>query len=89
MDSHTGGTAGGGSAEPEAYYLSRGNGRYEPTRAAESPWDRNAQHGGRPAALLARVIDQTVEGLLRIGRISVDMLGALPDSVNAGPCPGP
>ena len=37
--------------EPEAYYLPRGNGRYEPTRATESPWDRKAQHGGPPAAL--------------------------------------
>src|ERR1700685_501459 len=78
MDSHTGGTAGGGSEKPEAYYLPRGNRRYEPTRATESPWDRTAQHGGPPAALLAHVIDQTVEGPLRIGRISVDMLGPLP-----------
>jgi hypothetical protein len=78
MDSHTGGTAGGGSGEPEAYYLPRGNGRYEPTRATESPWDRTAQHGGPPAALLAHVIDQTVEGPLRIGRISVDILGPIP-----------
>lgn len=62
----------------EAYYLPRGNGRYEPTRATESPWDSNAQHGGPPAALLAWVIDETVEGPLRIGRISVDMLGPIP-----------
>ena len=74
MDSHTG-DAGGGSGEPEAYYLPRGNRRYEPTRAAESPWDRTAQHGGPPAALLAYAIGQSVEGPLRIGRISVDMLG--------------
>src|SRR5580692_7581163 len=78
MDSHTGGPAGGGVAEPEAYYLPRGDWRYEPTRATESPWDRTAQHGGPPAALLAHVIDQTVEGPLRIGRLSVDMLGPIP-----------
>jgi Thioesterase-like superfamily len=65
-------------SEPVAYYLPLGNGRYEPTRATESPWDRKAQHGGPPAALLAHVIDQTVEGPLRIGRISVDMLGPIP-----------
>ena len=76
MDWHTGGTAGGGSEKPEAaYYLPRGNQRYQPTRATESPWDRTAQHGGPPAALLAHVIDQTVGGPLRIGRISVYMLG--------------
>ena len=49
------------SEGPEAYYLPRGNGRYEPTWATESPWDRKAQHGGPPAALLAHVIDQAVE----------------------------
>jgi hypothetical protein len=78
MDSRMGDAAGGGSAEAEAYYLPRGNGRYVPTRAAESPWDRTAQHGGPPAALLAHVIGQTVEWPLRIGRLSVDMLGPIP-----------
>jgi hypothetical protein len=78
MNSRRGDTAGSGSAEPQAYYLPRGNRRYEPTRAAESPWDRTAQHGGPPAALLAHVIGQTVEGPLRVGRISVDMLGPIP-----------
>jgi hypothetical protein len=66
------------SEGPEAYYLPRGNGRYEPTWATESPWDRKAQHGGPPAALLAHVIDQAVEGPLRISRISVDILGPIP-----------
>jgi hypothetical protein len=61
-----------------AYYLPRGNGRYEPTKATESPWDRKAQHGGPPAALLAHAIDQKVEGAMRIGRISVDFLGPIP-----------
>jgi hypothetical protein len=65
-------------SEPKAYYLFRGNGRYEPTRATESPWDRDAQHGGPPAALLAHVIDQTVEAPLRMGRISVDILRSIP-----------
>ena len=62
----------------EAYYLPRGDGRYEPTRATESPWDPKTQHGGPPAALLAHVIDETIEGPLRIGRISVDYLGSIP-----------
>ena len=62
----------------EAYYLPRGNGRYEPTRATQSPWDPKAQHGGPPAALLAHVIDQAVEGTMRIGRISLDFLGPIP-----------
>jgi Thioesterase-like superfamily len=73
--------AAGGAHSPsasQAYYLPRGNGRYEPTRATESPWDRKAQHGGPPAALLAHAIDQTVEGTMRIGRISLDFLGPIP-----------
>jgi hypothetical protein len=65
-------------SEPAAYYLPRGNGRYEPTRATESPWEREAQHGGPPAALLAHVIDQTIDGPMRIGRISVDFFGPIP-----------
>jgi hypothetical protein len=63
---------------PQAYYVDRGNDRYEPSRATESPWDREAQHGGPPAALLAHVIDQTIEGPMRIGRLSVDFLGPIP-----------
>jgi hypothetical protein len=66
------------TSTPSAYYLSLGDGRYEPTRATESPWDATAQHGGPPAALLAHAVDQTVEGAMRIGRISVDFLGPIP-----------
>jgi Thioesterase-like superfamily len=62
----------------EAYYLPRGNGRYEPTRATESPWDSDAQHGGPPAALLARAIDEAVHGPMRIARLSVDIFGPIP-----------
>jgi hypothetical protein len=63
---------------PPAYYLPLGDGRYEPTRATESPWDREAQHGGPPAALLAHAIDRTVAGSMRLGRISLDFLGPIP-----------
>ncbi len=63
---------------PQAYYLPRGDGRYEPTRATESPWDRTAQHGGPAAALLAHVIDQTGSATMRIGQISLDFLGSIP-----------
>ena len=62
----------------EAFYLPLGDGRYEPTRATESPWDRTAQHGGPPAALLAELIDATVEGELRLARLSIDFFGAIP-----------
>src|ERR1700735_519601 len=63
-----------------AFYLPLGDGRFEPTRATESPWDHTAQHGGPPAALLAHLIDATVEGDLRLARLSIDFLGAIPRS---------
>jgi Thioesterase-like superfamily len=78
LDSRTRNATSGGPEEPEAYYLPRGNRRYVPTRATQSPWNRTAQHGGPPAALLAHVIGQTVEEPLRLGRISVDILGPIP-----------
>ncbi len=62
----------------EAYYQPRGNGRYEPTCATESPWDPTAQHGEPPAALLAQAIDQTVQAPLRMARLSVDIFGPIP-----------
>jgi hypothetical protein len=62
----------------EAFYYALGEGRFEPTRATESPWDQTAQHGGPPAALLAHLIDATVEGEPRLARLSIDFLGAIP-----------
>lgn len=63
---------------PDAFYLPAGDDVYEPTRATESPWDRAAQHGGPPAALLAHAIDATVGPGMRMARISVDFLGPIP-----------
>jgi hypothetical protein len=59
-----------------AFYRPRGDDTYEPTRATESPWDRSAQHGGPPAALLAELM--APGGDLRLARISVDFLGPIP-----------
>jgi hypothetical protein len=59
-----------------AFYLPRGDDTYEPTRATESPWDTDAQHGGPPAALLGQVM--APGGDLRLARISVDFLGPIP-----------
>jgi hypothetical protein len=62
----------------DPFYLPLGDGRYEPTRATESPWDPDAQHGGPPAALLAHLIGETVNERLRLARLSIDFLGAIP-----------
>jgi hypothetical protein len=58
-----------------SFYQPLGDDRFAPTKATESPWDTTMQHGGPPAALLARVLG--VQGL-RLARISVDFLGPIP-----------
>lgn len=55
-------------------------GRYAASAATVGPWDPGAQHGGPPAALLAREL-QRVGGHSpdwRFARISVDLLGPVP-----------
>src|SRR4051794_13660713 len=58
-----------------SFYLPRGDDRFEPTKATESPWDTEMQHGGPPAALLGHALG--VDGL-RLARITVDFLGPIP-----------
>jgi Thioesterase-like superfamily len=62
----------------EAFYLPLGEGRFAPTRATESPWDTDAQHGGPPSALLAHLAAATAAPGQRAARVSVDFLGAIP-----------
>ncbi|MDN5894883.1 MAG: thioesterase family protein [Nocardioides sp.] len=64
---------------PEAFYLPIGENTFESTRATSSPWDETMQHGGPPAGLLARTIEQArPDPEMPIARISVDMLGGIP-----------
>ncbi|GAA0475448.1 hypothetical protein Ade02nite_41580 [Paractinoplanes deccanensis] len=58
-----------------SFYLPLGDGEFRPTKATESPWDTQMQHGGPPAALLGKLL--AVEGQ-RLARISVDFLGPIP-----------
>ena len=62
----------------EAFYLPLGGGRFRTDPRYQSPWDQTAQHGGPPAALLAHLIDATVDGQLRLARLSIDFFGAIP-----------
>ena len=62
----------------EAFYLPLGEGRFAPTKATESPWDPEAQHGGPPSALLAHLAGASAEPGQRAARVSVDFLGAVP-----------
>jgi hypothetical protein len=64
---------------PEAYYLPVGQDELQSTAATTSPWDLEAQHGGPPSALLARAVDRTTEDpAFTIARLTVDMLGPIP-----------
>ncbi|MFG1609349.1 thioesterase family protein [Actinoplanes sp. NPDC049265] len=58
-----------------AFYLPLGDDRYEPTDLTESPWDTRMQHGGPPAALLARAMAPDDQ---RLTRLSVDFLAPIP-----------
>jgi hypothetical protein len=50
-----------------------------PTELTRGPWDPGAQHAGPPAALLARALERCEprDGM-RIGRITVEILGPVP-----------
>ena len=52
---------------------------FRSTAATAGPWGPTAQHGGPPAALLARAIECLDEGAPRqVGRFTMDLLGPVP-----------
>lgn len=66
--------------EFDAFYLPTGDdGTFESTPATASPWDDSLQHGGPPAALLARAVESVrSDPALAIARFTADMLGGIP-----------
>lgn len=72
---------------PEAIYLPEttsadGVERVLPTDLARGPWDPDAQHGGPPAALLARCIERhEPEETLFVSRVAVELLRPVPISL--------
>ncbi|MFE6645615.1 thioesterase family protein [Nocardioides sp. NPDC057772] len=66
--------------EFEAFYVPTGeDGTFESTPATASPWDHSLQHGGPPAALLARAVESVrSDPALSIARFTADMLGGIP-----------
>lgn len=64
---------------PESYYQPLGGGRFRSGPATAGPWSEHAQHGGPPAALLGRALEELDEGRPRtIGRFTMDILGPVP-----------
>jgi len=51
---------------------------YDSTAGTASNWDPTIQHGSPPLALLTRAIEQRTPGGLRVGRLTLDILGAIP-----------
>ena len=66
------------SADPSALYLPDG-GHFIPTVATIGPWDREAQHGGPTAALLAHAIERADAPVpMHVTRITYDLLRPIP-----------
>ncbi|MBB2992946.1 hypothetical protein FHR72_004453 [Mycolicibacterium iranicum] len=52
---------------------------FESTDGTRSNWDPQIQHGSPPLALLTRAIEDLADGTgLRVGRVTLDILGAIP-----------
>lgn len=55
---------------------------FESTDFTRSNWDPNIQHGSPPLALMTKLIEErsaaTATSAMRIGRVSMDILGAIP-----------
>jgi hypothetical protein len=60
----------------DAFFLPDGD-RFVATEHTRGPWSREHQHGGPPAALMARVVEAAAEGLT-LTRLSVDFLRPVP-----------
>lgn len=63
----------------ESIYLPDGAGRFIPTELARGPWDPGAQHGGAPAALIARAVER-VESVvpMDVVRLTYEFLRPVP-----------
>lgn len=63
----------------QPFYRPDGPSGFVSTSSTAGPWGRESQHGGPPAALLARAVGDSVRGEpLVLGKIDVDFLGPIP-----------
>jgi Acyl-CoA thioesterase C-terminal domain/Acyl-CoA thioesterase N-terminal domain len=63
----------------ESFFEPLGGGRYRSTEHTVGPWDPGAQHGGPPAALLARAIEaESPSWPASVVRVTVEILSAVP-----------
>src|SRR5690349_14379468 len=67
------------AAVPAAIYLPDGPDRFAPTELSRGPWDANAQHGGAPAALIARALERVESAVpMDVVRITYEFLRPVP-----------
>lgn len=66
-------------SSPTAYYLPVDEDTFHATEATVGPWGQDAQHGGPPAALLARALERVEprDGM-QLARVTVEILGPVP-----------
>jgi hypothetical protein len=51
---------------------------FESTMGTASNWNAEIQHGSPPLALMTKVIEELAPSSLRVGRLMLDILGAIP-----------
>ena len=52
---------------------------FDSTDGTRSNWDPEIQHGSPPLALMTKLIEELAAGSgLRVGRLTLDILGAIP-----------
>lgn len=64
-------------AAPQCFFIESCDGFFEGTDAARGPWSTHACHAGPVAALIARAIEQQVQGK-SLTRLTVDLLRPAP-----------
>jgi hypothetical protein len=63
----------------EAFWIPEENERFRATQYTQGPWNPHFQHGGPPAALLVRQMEQCApRSDMLLARISIDILGPIP-----------
>jgi hypothetical protein len=63
---------------PDALFVPDGD-RFVPTELCRGPWSPEAQHGGPPAALLARSVERFEDGrAMHVARLTVELLRPVP-----------
>ncbi len=62
----------------DSLFIPTGPDSFDPTPLTGGPWRPDAQHGGPPAALLARTIETSVRPDERVARVSIELLRPVP-----------